>query len=51
MDGRGGRYPPENVRQNGPRYWTSIRSKGRLPLTGKSWRLRWVNNLKPDLQT
>ncbi|THU43870.1 hypothetical protein C4D60_Mb02t01370 [Musa balbisiana] len=50
MDGRGGRYPPEYGRQNGPRDWTSIRSKGLLPLTGKSWRLRWEERVVIDLQ-
>lgn len=41
----------EYVRRNGPRDWSSIRSKGLLPRTGKSCRLRWVNKLKPDLKT
>ncbi|KAJ0970668.1 hypothetical protein J5N97_018627 [Dioscorea zingiberensis] len=41
----------EYVRKNGPRDWSSIRSKGLLPRTGKSCRLRWVNKLKPDLKT
>ncbi|EFJ35126.1 hypothetical protein SELMODRAFT_80215, partial [Selaginella moellendorffii] len=40
----------EYVRQYGPRDWSSIRSKGLLPRTGKSCRLRWVNKLKPDLK-
>lgn len=38
------------VRQFGARDWSSIRSKGLLPRTGKSCRLRWVNKLKPDLK-
>ncbi|KAH7687576.1 myb proto-oncogene protein plant protein, partial [Dioscorea alata] len=41
----------EYVSRNGPRDWSSIRSKGLLPRTGKSCRLRWVNKLKPDLKT
>ncbi|EFJ15227.1 hypothetical protein SELMODRAFT_116971 [Selaginella moellendorffii] len=41
----------EYVRQYGPRDWSSIRSKGLLPRTGKSCRLRWVNKLKPDLKS
>nr|XP_010934130.3 probable transcription factor MYB58 [Elaeis guineensis] len=41
----------EYVRKHGPRDWSSIRSKGLLPRTGKSCRLRWVNKLKPDLKT
>nr|CAD1844907.1 unnamed protein product [Ananas comosus var. bracteatus] len=41
----------EYVRSHGPRDWSSIRSKGLLPRTGKSCRLRWVNKLKPDLKT
>ncbi|XP_072987320.1 probable transcription factor MYB58 [Typha latifolia] len=41
----------EYVRNHGPRDWSSIRSKGLLPRTGKSCRLRWVNKLKPDLKT
>ncbi|KAJ7563065.1 hypothetical protein O6H91_03G095400 [Diphasiastrum complanatum] len=41
----------EYVRQFGPRDWSSIRSKGLLPRTGKSCRLRWVNKLKPDLKS
>ncbi|BFI24591.1 protein MpDUO1 [Marchantia polymorpha subsp. ruderalis] len=40
----------EYVRQFGARDWSSIRSKGLLPRTGKSCRLRWVNKLKPDLK-
>nr|BBD75241.1 R2R3 MYB transcription factor DUO POLLEN 1 [Haplomitrium mnioides] len=40
----------EYVRQCGARDWSSIRSKGLLPRTGKSCRLRWVNKLKPDLK-
>ncbi|XP_042520392.1 transcription factor DUO1 [Macadamia integrifolia] len=39
------------VKKYGPRDWSSIRSKGLLPRTGKSCRLRWVNKLKPDLKT
>ncbi|ONK73565.1 uncharacterized protein A4U43_C04F32970 [Asparagus officinalis] len=39
------------VKKHGPRDWSSIRSKGLLPRTGKSCRLRWVNKLKPDLKT
>ncbi|KAI3918744.1 hypothetical protein MKX01_042064 [Papaver californicum] len=39
------------VDKYGPRDWSSIRSKGLLPRTGKSCRLRWVNKLKPDLKT
>ncbi|KAK1285239.1 Transcription factor GAMYB [Acorus calamus] len=39
------------VTKYGPRDWSSIRSKGLLPRTGKSCRLRWVNKLKPDLKT
>lgn len=41
----------EYVRKHGPRDWSSIRSKGLLPRSGKSCRLRWVNKLKPDLKT
>ena len=41
----------EHVRVHGPRDWSSIRSKGFLPRTGKSCRLRWVNKLRPDLKT
>jgi len=40
----------EYVRKYGPRDWSSIRTKGLLPRTGKSCRLRWVNKLKPDLK-
>ncbi|XP_024382208.2 uncharacterized protein [Physcomitrium patens] len=40
----------EYVRQFGARDWSSIRTKGLLPRTGKSCRLRWVNKLKPDLK-
>ncbi|KAM6598398.1 hypothetical protein CsatA_018007 [Cannabis sativa] len=40
-----------HVKKNGPRDWSSIRSKGLLPRTGKSCRLRWVNKLRPDLKT
>ncbi|KAL5723928.1 hypothetical protein ACHQM5_007261 [Ranunculus cassubicifolius] len=39
------------VKKHGPRDWSSIRSKGLLPRTGKSCRLRWVNKLKPNLKT
>lgn len=38
------------VNVNGPRDWSSIRSKGLLPRTGKSCRLRWVNKLRPNLK-
>lgn len=38
------------VNMNGPRDWSSIRSKGLLPRTGKSCRLRWVNKLRPNLK-
>ncbi|KAL6903805.1 hypothetical protein ACP4OV_004618 [Aristida adscensionis] len=41
----------EHVRAHGPRDWSSIRSKGLLPRTGKSCRLRWVNKLRPNLKT
>jgi hypothetical protein len=41
----------EHVRVHGPRDWSFIRSKGLLPRTGKSCRLRWVNKLRPDLKT
>ncbi|XP_062089211.1 transcription factor DUO1-like [Humulus lupulus] len=40
-----------HVKKNGPRDWSSIRSKGLLPRTGKSCRLRWVNKLRPNLKT
>jgi len=40
-----------HVRKYGPREWSSIRSKGLLPRTGKSCRLRWVNKLRPNLKT
>ncbi|KAF8646509.1 hypothetical protein HU200_065727 [Digitaria exilis] len=40
-----------HVQEHGPREWSSIRSKGLLPRTGKSCRLRWVNKLRPDLKT
>ncbi|KAM1708757.1 hypothetical protein TB2_001641 [Malus domestica] len=40
-----------HVKRNGPRDWSSIRSKGLLPRTGKSCRLRWVNKLQPNLKT
>lgn len=39
------------VKKYGPRDWSSIQSKGLLPRTGKSCRLRWVNKLKPNLKT
>lgn len=38
------------VNKNGPRDWSSIRSNGLLPRTGKSCRLRWVNKLRPNLK-
>ncbi|KAL5214364.1 hypothetical protein ABZP36_003516 [Zizania latifolia] len=41
----------QHVRTHGPRDWSSIRSKGLLPRTGKSCRLRWVNKLRPDLKS
>lgn len=40
-----------HVNKCGPRDWSSIRSKGLLPRTGKSCRLRWVNKLRPNLKT
>ncbi|RDX86809.1 putative transcription factor MYB58, partial [Mucuna pruriens] len=40
-----------HVNKYGPREWSSIRSKGLLPRTGKSCRLRWVNKLRPNLKT
>ncbi|TKY68211.1 Transcription factor GAMYB [Spatholobus suberectus] len=40
-----------HVSKYGPREWSSIRSKGLLPRTGKSCRLRWVNKLRPNLKT
>ncbi|KAK7405447.1 hypothetical protein VNO78_06748 [Psophocarpus tetragonolobus] len=40
-----------HVTKYGPREWSSIRSKGLLPRTGKSCRLRWVNKLRPNLKT
>ncbi|WVZ92170.1 hypothetical protein U9M48_038257 [Paspalum notatum var. saurae] len=40
-----------HVQEHGPRDWSSIRSNGLLPRTGKSCRLRWVNKLRPDLKT
>ncbi|MED6110930.1 hypothetical protein PIB30_047605 [Stylosanthes scabra] len=40
----------EHVSKYGPRDWSSIRSKGLLPRTGKSCRLRWVNKLRPNLK-
>ncbi|CAK9146207.1 unnamed protein product [Ilex paraguariensis] len=39
-----------HVNKNGPREWSSIRSKGLLQRTGKSCRLRWVNKLRPNLK-
>ncbi|KAL4362785.1 hypothetical protein GQ457_04G014440 [Hibiscus cannabinus] len=39
------------VEKYGPRGWSSIRSMGLLPRTGKSCRLRWVNKLRPNLKT
>ncbi|GLT83965.1 hypothetical protein SLE2022_022260 [Rubroshorea leprosula] len=39
------------VRKYGPRGWSSIRSMGLLPRTGKSCRLRWVNKLRPNLKS
>ncbi|CAD6245968.1 unnamed protein product [Miscanthus lutarioriparius] len=39
-----------HVHENGPREWSSIRSKGLLPRTGESCRLRWVNQLRPDIK-
>ncbi|XP_058762068.1 transcription factor DUO1-like [Vicia villosa] len=41
----------KHVNKYGPRDWSSIRSKGFLPRTGKSCRLRWVNKLRPNLKT
>ncbi|XP_010240210.3 probable transcription factor MYB58 [Brachypodium distachyon] len=41
----------EHVRTHGPCDWSSIRSKGILPRTGKSCRLRWVNKLRPNLKS
>uniref|UniRef100_A0A803LWY8 Uncharacterized protein n=1 Tax=Chenopodium quinoa TaxID=63459 RepID=A0A803LWY8_CHEQI len=38
------------INKNGPRDWSSIQSKGLLPRTGKSCRLRWVNKLRPNLK-
>lgn len=38
------------VKENGPKEWSSIRTKGLLPRTGKSCRLRWVNKLQPNLK-
>ncbi|KAK3039524.1 hypothetical protein RJ639_028106, partial [Escallonia herrerae] len=38
------------VTKNGPSGWSSIRSKGLLPRTGKSCRLRWVNKLRSNLK-
>ncbi|KAF4364935.1 hypothetical protein F8388_020649 [Cannabis sativa] len=46
-----GNYAVITGEENGPRDWSSIRSKGLLPRTGKSCRLRWVNKLRPDLKT
>ncbi|PKU83922.1 Transcription factor GAMYB [Dendrobium catenatum] len=39
------------VNTYGPCDWSSIRSKGLLPRTGKSCRLRWVNKLRPNLKS
>ncbi|KAM7273348.1 hypothetical protein ACFE04_028012 [Oxalis oulophora] len=39
------------VKRYGPRDWSSIRSMGLLPRTGKSCRLRWVNKLRPNLKS
>ncbi|MBA0707794.1 hypothetical protein Golax_019807 [Gossypium laxum] len=39
------------VKKYGPKGWSSIRSMGLLPRTGKSCRLRWVNKLRPNLKT
>ncbi|XVE56426.1 hypothetical protein DITRI_Ditri04bG0008100 [Diplodiscus trichospermus] len=39
------------VKKYGPRGWSSLRSMGLLPRTGKSCRLRWVNKLRPNLKT
>ncbi|GJN26816.1 hypothetical protein PR202_gb14776 [Eleusine coracana subsp. coracana] len=41
----------EHVRVHGPREWNSLRSKGLLPRTGKSCRLRWLNKLRPNLKS
>ncbi|XP_062186012.1 probable transcription factor MYB58 [Phragmites australis] len=41
----------EHVRTHGPRDWSFIQSKGLLPRTGKSCRLRWVNKLRPNLKS
>ncbi|KAF0894479.1 hypothetical protein E2562_039194 [Oryza meyeriana var. granulata] len=41
----------QHVRTHGPKDWSSIRSKGLLPRTGKSCRLRWVNKLRPNLKS
>ncbi|GMP31466.1 hypothetical protein CsSME_00005666 [Camellia sinensis var. sinensis] len=38
------------VNKYGPRDWSSIRSMGLLPRTGKSCRLRWVNKLRTNLK-
>ncbi|XAR54922.1 hypothetical protein NMG60_11030257, partial [Bertholletia excelsa] len=38
------------VNRYGPREWSSIRTMGLLPRTGKSCRLRWVNKLRPNLK-
>ncbi|PSS09702.1 Transcription factor GAMYB like [Actinidia chinensis var. chinensis] len=38
------------VNKYGPRDWSSIRSMGLLPRTGKSCRLRWINKLRPNLK-
>ncbi|XP_061367431.1 transcription factor DUO1-like [Gastrolobium bilobum] len=41
----------KHVNKYGPKDWSSIRSKGLLPRTGKSCRLRWVNKLRPNLKS
>ncbi|KAF5935582.1 hypothetical protein HYC85_026711 [Camellia sinensis] len=38
------------VNKYGPKDWSTIRSMGLLPRTGKSCRLRWVNKLRPNLK-
>ncbi|CAI7883592.1 unnamed protein product, partial [Closterium sp. NIES-54] len=40
----------EYVRCHGPRNWGALRARGLLRRSGKSCRLRWVNQLKPGLQ-
>lgn len=39
-----------HVNKYGPRYWSSIRSKGLLQRTGNSCRVRWFNKLRPNLK-